>query len=155
MRQTLQVAVLLMMTALFGWSQNVGAISGTVTDQANAVLPNANVTVSNQATGVTVAVKTNAEGAFVVTPLNPATYKISVEASGFRTYNQENVVLNLNDRIGLPPIVMQVGATGDSITVPVGEATLGRIFNVIGKPLDPGEAVGADVSAAFHARGLL
>ena len=65
-----------MMTALFGWSQNVGAINGTVTDQANAVLPNANVTVTNQATGVAVSATTNAEGGFVVTPLNPATYKI-------------------------------------------------------------------------------
>jgi len=124
MRQTLRVAVLLIMTALFGYSQNLGAILGTVTDQAGAVLPNANVTVTNQNTSVAVSVTTNAEGAFVVTPLNPATYKITVEAPGFRTYTQENIVLNLNSRVGLDTISMQVGATGDSITVEAQAAQL-------------------------------
>ncbi len=35
-------------------------------------------------------------------------------------------------------------ATGGPITVPVGEAVLGRIFNVIGEPVDEGEPVPAD-----------
>ena len=34
---------------------------------------------------------------------------------------------------------------GSPITVPVGPKTLGRIFNVVGEPLDPGEAIAADV----------
>ncbi len=34
--------------------------------------------------------------------------------------------------------------TGSAITVPVGPATLGRIFNVIGEPLDPGETISDD-----------
>ena len=127
MRQTLQVAVLLIMAALCGFAQNTGTITGTVTDQANAVLPNANVTVTNQNTGVAVAVTTNGEGAFVVTPLNPATYKVTVEAAGFRQYIQENIVLQLNSRIGLPTIAMQVGATGESITV---EAQAGQLETV-------------------------
>ena len=39
----------------------------------------------------------------------------------------------------------KVEDTGDAIRVPVGPRTLGRIFNVIGEPLDPGEAVGPEV----------
>jgi F-type H+-transporting ATPase subunit beta len=34
--------------------------------------------------------------------------------------------------------------TGAAISVPVGEATLGRIFNVLGEPIDEGEAVSAE-----------
>src|SRR5438128_1611648 len=34
---------------------------------------------------------------------------------------------------------------GAPISVPVGPKTLGRIFNVVGEPLDPGEAIGAEV----------
>lgn len=33
---------------------------------------------------------------------------------------------------------MEVEATGDNITVPVGECTLGRMFNVLGEPIDGG-----------------
>ena len=117
MRQTLHVVVLFFMAGLLANAQNTGTISGTVTDPANAALLNANVTLSNQATGETREVKTNTEGAFVFTPLNPGTYKVKVEAAGFRIYNQENIVLQLNDRIGLPQIGMQVGSTTDSITV--------------------------------------
>ena len=38
----------------------------------------------------------------------------------------------------------ECNATGGPIKVPVGEAVLGRIFNVIGDPIDEGEAISAD-----------
>ena len=40
---------------------------------------------------------------------------------------------------------MEVVATGNNICVPVGSATLGRMFNVIGKPIDGGEPIDEDV----------
>ncbi|CAM4241332.1 F0F1 ATP synthase subunit beta [Weissella hellenica] len=40
---------------------------------------------------------------------------------------------------------MKVTDTGKSISVPVGEETLGRVFNVLGEPVDGGEALGDDV----------
>jgi F-type H+-transporting ATPase subunit beta len=43
-----------------------------------------------------------------------------------------------------------VKATGDSIKVPVGEEVLGRIFNVIGEPIDDGEAVKAKEYWSIH-----
>ncbi len=115
------IAALFLCASIALHAQNTGSISGTVVDPATAVMPNANVTLTNQATGATRVVTTNNEGSFVITPLNPASYKLTIEAPGFRVYNQENIVLNLNDRIGLPAIVMQVGTTGESITV---EATV-------------------------------
>ncbi|RLT39561.1 MAG: F0F1 ATP synthase subunit beta, partial [Chloroflexi bacterium] len=39
----------------------------------------------------------------------------------------------------------KVEDTGRAISVPVGPKTLGRIFNVIGTPLDPGEPIPADM----------
>jgi F-type H+-transporting ATPase subunit beta len=39
----------------------------------------------------------------------------------------------------------ECNATGGPIKVPVGEAVLGRIFNVIGEPVDEGDAIPADV----------
>jgi F-type H+/Na+-transporting ATPase subunit beta len=45
---------------------------------------------------------------------------------------------------------MKVNATGDSITVPVGEATLGRIFNVTGDPVDEKGPVNAEKRYPIH-----
>ena len=110
-------AALFICASIALFAQNTGTISGTITDPAGAVLASANVKLTNQANGGVREVTTNNEGAFVITPLNPATYKLTVEAPGFRVYNQENIVLNLNDRIGLPTITMQVGTPAESITV--------------------------------------
>ena len=40
---------------------------------------------------------------------------------------------------------MEVTATGDSIRVPVGNVVLGRMFNVLGEPIDDGEPIPEDV----------
>ncbi|MBR5229398.1 MAG: F0F1 ATP synthase subunit beta [Firmicutes bacterium] len=40
---------------------------------------------------------------------------------------------------------MDVQATGNNIQVPVGQCTLGRMFNVLGKPIDGGPEVPSDV----------
>ena len=39
---------------------------------------------------------------------------------------------------------MEVTATGDSIRVPVGDRVLGRMFNVLGEPIDDGEPIPED-----------
>ena len=39
-------------------------------------------------------------------------YTIGVEAPGFKSFSQTNIVLNVNDAIGLPPIIMAIGACG-------------------------------------------
>jgi len=45
---------------------------------------------------------------------------------------------------------MEVKDTGDGIKVPVGEACLGRIINVVGKPVDEGPPIHADKFYAIH-----
>ena len=45
---------------------------------------------------------------------------------------------------------MEVIDTGAAISVPVGKATLGRIFNVLGEPVDEKGAVGSDETMPIH-----
>ncbi len=45
---------------------------------------------------------------------------------------------------------LEVVATGAPIKVPVGDSTLGRVFNVLGRPVDDGEAFTADVRYPIH-----
>jgi hypothetical protein len=101
-------------------AQNVaGSISGIVQDAQGAVIPNAKVTLTNPAQGAGSArnVETNGEGAFVFSPVLAGTYELSVEMMGFKRYVQSNIILNASDKLGLPPIALEVGATGESVTV--------------------------------------
>jgi hypothetical protein len=96
-----------------------GSIAGVVQDPQGAIIPNAKVTLINQAQGSGSArvVPTNTEGAFVFSPVLPGTYNLSVEVSGFKKYTQSSITLDVSDRLGLPPITLEVGATGESVTV--------------------------------------
>ena len=57
---------------------NAGRIVGTVSDPSHAAVPRATVVVTDTATGLSVTVTTNDRGDFVVTPLNPRVYRVSV-----------------------------------------------------------------------------
>jgi hypothetical protein len=96
-----------------------GAVGGVVQDPTGAVVPNARVTLVNddQGAGSTREVATGGEGTFLFSPVLPGNYTLSVETAGFKKYTQSGLKLNVNDRISLPAIVLEVGATGESITV--------------------------------------
>jgi hypothetical protein len=59
-----------------------GTILGHVTDPSGAVIPGAQVTVTNKDTGVATAVTTNGTGDFTVPALNPGNYSVTVEDPG-------------------------------------------------------------------------
>src|SRR4051794_31481966 len=60
---------------------DTGHITGTVTDSANAVLPNANVTVKDERTGLSRKAATNDSGVYMVTDLQASTYTVIAEGS--------------------------------------------------------------------------
>lgn len=95
-----------------------GSITGVVQDSQGAIVAGAKVTALNQEeNAVNASAVTNREGVFVFNPLKVATYTITVEAPGFKTFAQKNIVLNVNDVIGLPPIVMAIGAVSETVSV--------------------------------------
>ena len=65
-------------------SSTTAAIVGTVTDQANAVVPKATVTVKNTAIGLTRTVDTDEAGYYSIPSLPEGSYDLSVTAPGFR-----------------------------------------------------------------------
>ncbi len=71
-----------------------GQFAGTVTDPSGAAVANAKITVSNQATGLAVTATSNSTGGYLIPELPPGTYKITVEAAGFKTYSNVGVTLN-------------------------------------------------------------
>ena len=77
------VAVVGCMATMAFAQGGVATFSGTVFDQAKAVLPGATVTVTNEATGISREAVTGPEGQFVVPTLMPGTYTVRAELAGF------------------------------------------------------------------------
>ena len=94
----LALVVALLVFALPGMAQQLtGTISGTVFDTAGAAVPNASVDLKNQASGDTRTTVTDGSGHFVITAVQPATYSVSIAASGFRSWQENDIVMNQGD----------------------------------------------------------
>jgi hypothetical protein len=93
-----------------------GRITGRVVDTTRAALPGATVTITDPARGTASIVTTNDQGLFQARYLVPGTYKVVVELAGFKTYAQEEVVLQINQVLDLT-VVLEVGAMEESVTV--------------------------------------
>jgi hypothetical protein len=96
--------------------QGDGTIQGTITDPSGAVLPNATVTVTNLATGVTTKRITNKAGDFNASPLQAGKYQVEVAARGFQTLLQENITLDSLQTLGLN-LKMTVGSASEEVTI--------------------------------------
>lgn len=88
-------------------------LSGTVTDQNDAVVPGANVAVISIAQGFQRSAITNREGEFVVPLLPPGIYTVKAEREGFTTAEVPDVVLNVNDQVKIN-IALKVGSLSSS-----------------------------------------
>lgn len=80
-----------------------GTIQGTVTDATGAVVANATVTLTNTDSGVAHVTQTDGAGVFLFPNIEIATYKLKVSATGFETYVQTNIVLEVGSNIAINP----------------------------------------------------
>lgn len=99
-----------------------GTISGTVSDPSGAMIPKAQVTITNQATGLTRTVEANDAGFFTAPQLSVGTYTISASAPGFKKGSHTGIGLHVNDELTLP-IVLQLGQVTQTVEV-TGGATM-------------------------------
>lgn len=108
-----------------------GQIQGRVTDPSGAVISGANVRAVNTATNVA----TNQTGDFLIPFLLPGTYKVSVEAPGFKQRTRDGVGVQVNDRITLNAALTvgsateAVSVTGDAPLVDASSASLGTVVD--------------------------
>ncbi len=75
-----------------------GSIFGTVTDQSGAAVPNATVVITDASKNAVVTTRTNSDGNFNQTRLTPGTYRIRVEAAGFKIAVVDDLVVNVDTR---------------------------------------------------------
>jgi hypothetical protein len=95
---------------------NRGGISGTVTDSSGAVVPNAEVTIVNVGTNETHHLKTGANGAFIEENLEPAQYRLTAEAPGFKKGELINIKVDTGT-VATANVVLEPGNVNTEVTV--------------------------------------
>ena len=117
------------------WAQATAQISGTVRDQSGAVLPGVDVTVTQTETGIVRTTVSNEAGAFVLPNLPIGPYRLEATLSGFRTYAQKGIVLQVNSSAVVDP-VMDLGTVAETVDVratatlvETRNATVGTVVN--------------------------
>jgi hypothetical protein len=112
-----------------------GSIEGTVSDPSGAMVPGATVAAKNMRTGVVTKRTATKDGYFVVSPLDPGQYAVTVTAPGFESYTQERITLNAIQVFGLK-VTMKVGSTQEAVTVTSAPPALDTENATIGTTLE-------------------
>ncbi|MGB9147222.1 MAG: TonB-dependent receptor [Acidobacteriaceae bacterium] len=100
-----------------------GSIVGTVTDQTGGVIVKASVTLTDVDTNQVIrTVATDQRGYYALTLLPPATYRLSVEANGFRQFLQSGIKLDVGATLTVD-VPLQVGHVSQKVVV-TGEPSL-------------------------------
>jgi Carboxypeptidase regulatory-like domain/TonB dependent receptor len=113
------LTLLSLATIVLGQASYTAQVRGVVKDQTGAMLPNATVTITNDATGIVVTSKSDEHGLFILTGLRPAVYTIRAEGAGFRPAEQKNVVLQVDQQTTIDFVLHPLGVI---TTVEVTEA---------------------------------
>jgi len=116
-------------------AQSTTGISGTVTDNSGAVIPNAHITATNTATGVASSAITSSEGTFTIVGVLPGRYSVTVDSQQFKKA-QLDVVVEVA-RITTVNVQMEVGATTETVQVQASVLSLDTAAPVIGTTLEP------------------
>ncbi|MDP9170022.1 MAG: Plug and carboxypeptidase regulatory-like domain-containing protein [Acidobacteriota bacterium] len=169
-------AFLLFLPALLAQG-TTSRIEGTVEDPAHAAVANAQVRLTNQATKVSFTTGTSSAGSYVFDSVQPGTYQVQVEATGFKRFvSADNLVTigqptTLNVRLELGTVTEQVTVSGSAELVQT--STSGNLGNLVSQqavedlpvvatrgrnPLNlvimqPGVVNGANTGGGSHAHG--
>jgi outer membrane receptor protein involved in Fe transport len=120
MRPILAVLFLLVVMACIpaiSWSQvTTATLYGTVQDPSGALIPGAEVTLTNQGTGAVLSSSSAADGEFVFSALPVGTYTLRIVGRGFKTYVNRNIELAAS-QVVRQPYTLQLGDVTETVSV--------------------------------------
>lgn len=111
---------------------DTSSLSGTISDSSGALVPNANITLHNEATRVDLHATTDSNGSYTITNLPSGSYTMRVEAPGFQTTALSDVRVDPNIGRRLD-VTMKVGDTATSITVEANALTVQTESGAVGQ----------------------
>lgn len=124
MKRTLCAVLLFVLASalVLNAQETSSGITGRVTDPSGSAIVGAKVTVKDLDRGTEFPTTTNEDGIYAFPRIPPGHYDLKVEANGFKTYDNPQVALEVNQR-GRVDATLEVGAITESVQV-TGEAPL-------------------------------
>ncbi len=118
--------------SLFAQS-DTASITGFVRDPSGGVVPNANVVITNEATGAERRAVTNESGYYIISSLPAGFYTVSVEATGFKKYEKTrnkldpNIATTVDASLQVGSASEVVNVVAEAVNIQSESATLGRV----------------------------
>ena len=100
----------------FGQVGATGSILGTIMDSTGAVLPNVKVTVTNTATNAAFQTESNSAGDYNAPSLNPGSYTVAAQITGFQKTQTEAFTLAVDGKIRVN-LTLKPGAVTETLEV--------------------------------------
>ena len=116
-----------------GAQGTTGSISGTITDESKAVMPGVTVTVKNNETGLERAQVSDDQGRYRVLNLNPGTYIVTAELTGFAPIVRNDITVAIGKdalvdvELKVKGLTEQVTVSGETSSVSLGSTTAGGV----------------------------
>jgi hypothetical protein len=117
MRKVTSLVSTCLFLGLVAFGQSTGSISGTLVDQSDAAVPNAQVQlvdVNRQFNQITTSDQT---GRFTFAAVQPGRYTIEVKASGFKTFERRDLTVQAADRLSIGNLRLEVGTVTETVEV--------------------------------------
>lgn len=111
----MRILLFLPLTAALCFAQ-LATVEGEIHDPSNAVVPGAQVKVTNARTGVSTTSLSNATGFYSIQGLIPGTYSVEARVQGFETAVQQNLTLDVN-QIARIDFTLKTGAISQTVDV--------------------------------------
>jgi len=148
----LVLVIAISVCSLPAWAQSTstGTVAGSVTDQSNAIVVGATVTLTDKATNIARTATTNSAGRYIFVDVPPGMYAMTITKAGFATTKMDNqqvtvgvaVTVNAALQVGGSNVVVEVQANANELQTM--NATVGNTVTAIA--IDNLPSIGRDVN---------
>src|SRR5262249_20495313 len=145
-----RVLCMVVFSVLPAVAQTQAGISGVIHDPSGAVIPGVTVTVTNPATNFVRSAISNEAGVYNFPVLQPGIYNIKVELPGFRTIEQNNVELQVQQSARID-FTLQVGEVSQTVEVSGASALIATEKATVGTDIENKQIVEMPLNGSrFH-----
>jgi len=134
---TLLLALLLTSSTVLVAQTGSTSLRGTVTDSSGAAVANASLTLTSSDRGIQKAATSNDTGSYEFLQVQPGTYDLTVEMSGFSKYQQKQIQLlvdtpaTINVKLVIGTSTETVEVTAEAAAINTTDASIGNAFNEV------------------------